>query len=346
MTTTVSGSAAPTVPASMFDDAYRFTEPALRAALDRLDSQTRLVCGYHLGLWDADGGPGAGRGKGLRPALAILSARAAGAPAERAVPAAVACELVHNFSLLHDDVMDGDTTRRHRPTAWVRFGVPAAILAGDAMLSLANEILVQAPEQTVAWAVRCLNTTTRRLIQGQAADLAFESRHTVSVDECLQMAGDKTGALLACSASLGAVLVDAPGKLALGLAEYGEHLGLAFQLNDDLLGIWGSPDRTGKSVWSDLRSRKKSVPVVAALTSDTPAGEQLRRLYAHDAAMSEQELAQAAVLVEEAGGRAWTEQRADAESAAAVQALDGLDLPSTVREHLAALIRLMSGRDH
>ena len=122
--------------------------PAIAAAVARLSPDVRAVAAYHLGLADADGTPSAAvpAGKALRPALALLSARAAGAsPRERGVPAAAAVELVHNFSLLHDDIMDGDTERRHRPTAWTVFGVGAAILAGDAMLALAQDILLEDP---------------------------------------------------------------------------------------------------------------------------------------------------------------------------------------------------------
>ncbi|HET7173381.1 MAG TPA: polyprenyl synthetase family protein [Nocardioidaceae bacterium] len=321
------------------------TEP-MREALGRLDPPIRHICGYHLGLWDADGRPGAGGGKALRPALALLSARAAGAGPEVGVPAAVACELVHNFSLLHDDLMDGDRERRHRVTAWALFGESPAILAGDALLALANEVLAEAPSPTVGWAIRCLNATTRRLVAGQSADLAFESRDDVTVEECLRMADDKTGALLACAASLGAVLADAPSALALGLARFGTGVGLAFQLADDLLGIWGRPERTGKPVLSDLRSRKKSLPVVAALRSGTPAAAELGALYAAPDGLDEAGLQRAADLVVAAGGRSWTEERADRALSDALAVLDELAVPADVAAELASLARLMSRRDH
>lgn len=327
------------------DRTRHLVERPLREALDRLDPDTRLVCGYHIGFWDAVGEPADGSGKGVRSALAILSARAVGAPPEAGIPAAVACELVHNFSLLHDDVMDGDTERRHRATAWSRFGTSSAILAGDALLALANEVLAEGGGPTTGWAVRCLNACTRRLIAGQTADLAFEGRAEVSLAECVRMAEDKTGALLACAASLGAVLQDAPAELAVGLADAGMHLGLAFQLVDDLLGIWGAPERTGKPVWSDLRSRKKSLPVVAALESQTDAGELLAQLYALDRPLAEDDLARAADLIEQAGGRAWARHAADRESRVALDILDGLDLPGDVHDEMVALTDRLSGRD-
>ncbi len=329
-------------------DSPRLVEPALRAAVDRLDSRTRLIAGYHLGFWDADGQHHGGRargGKGIRPSLALLSTVAADAPAGQGVPAAVACELVHNFSLLHDDLIDGDTERRHRPTVWARFGMADAILAGDALLSLANEVLAEADSRAAPAAVKRLGTTVRRLIAGQSADVAFEKRIDVSLAECLAMAADKTAALIACSSSLGAVLADAPVPLSHGLSEFGDYIGMAFQLTDDLLGIWGDPEVTGKPVLSDLRARKKSVPVVVALTSGTAAGSRLAQLYAKSEPLSEADLHDAAAAVESADGRAWTEAEADRQLAAGIRALDRLDLHSEVHSELAGMAERLRGRE-
>lgn len=335
-----------TTSAATSAEGNRLIEAPMRSALDRLDPSTRHVCGYHLGFWDAGGAPISGVGKGIRPGLALLSARAAGAGDAVGVPAAVACELIHNFSLLHDDVIDGDMERRHRTAAWAQFGVPAAILAGDALYALACELLAEAPSPTATWAIRCVTAATRRLIAGQAADLAFETRDHVSLDECLKMADDKTGALMACASSLGAVLADAPAELALGLTGFGTHLGLAFQLTDDILGIWGEPERTGKPVLSDLRSRKKSVPVVFALQSGTPAAGRLKALYSRPDALSESELDEVAGLIAEAGGRAWTERRADEELDAAVATIASLAMPEPVAHEFAQLAHQVTGRDH
>src|ERR1700733_4715375 len=154
--------------------------PAMATAVDRLSPEVRKVAAYHLGLTDADGRPETSTaGKALRPALAVLSARAAGAAPERGVPAAAAVEFVHNFSLLHDDIMDGDTERRHRPTAWTVFGVGAALLAGAALLCLAQDMLITDPSPQGVWAARCLSAAVHRLIAGQGADLAFERRDGV-----------------------------------------------------------------------------------------------------------------------------------------------------------------------
>ena len=319
--------------------------PATEAAISRLSPVVRRVAAYHYGLADAGGNPvRSGSGKALRPALALLSARAAGAAPERGVTPAVAVELVHNFSLLHDDIMDGDTERRHRPTAWTVFGVGAAILAGDALLALANDLLLEDMAPGGPWAARCLSTAVQRLIAGQSEDLAFEKRSDVTLDECLEMAGDKTAALMACACTIGAVHVGAPPEMAMGLAEFGGHVGLAFQLTDDLLGIWGAPEVTGKPVRADLRARKKSLPVVAALTSGSAAGEELAVLLAQPGELTEDDLARGARLVEEAGGKSWTENEAADQLAAAEKCLNETEMPDDVRAEFAGIAEFITAR--
>src|ERR1700759_4294479 len=237
--------------------------PATEAAINRLSPRVRRVPPYHYGLAEAEGNPvRVGSGKALRPALALLSARAAGVAPERGVSAAVAVELVHNFSLLHDDIMDGDTERRHRPTAWTVFGVGPAILAGDALLALAQDLLREDNAPQGVWAARCLSVAVQRLIAGQGADLAFEKRDDVGLTECLEMAGDKTAALMSCACSIGAIHAGAAPSLAMGLAGVGAPLGRSFQPTDAVLGIGAAPGATAKPVQSDLRARKKSLPVV------------------------------------------------------------------------------------
>ncbi|MHB2021821.1 MAG: polyprenyl synthetase family protein [Mycobacteriales bacterium] len=322
-------------------------EPALRAAVDRLSPPLRTIAGYHFGWLEADGSPrpGAAGGKWLRPALVLLSAEAAGGPAERAVPAAVAVECVHNFSLLHDDLMDGDVERRHRPTAWAVFGMARAILAGDALLALATDVLLDSGSPGERFEIRCLAGATDQLIAGQLEDVRFEDDPNVTVQECLSMAAGKTAALLAAAASIGAIAVGGPGAVAVALADFGAHLGLAFQLVDDLLGIWGAPEITGKPVLSDLRANKKSMPVVAALRSGTPPAAELARLVASGGPREETEVIRAAALVEAAGGREWTAGEADRQLATALAALDRVDIPAGVRAELVELAHYVTARE-
>jgi geranylgeranyl diphosphate synthase type I len=321
-------------------------EPALRAAVDRLDPTCARVAAYHLGWIDADGRAAAGGGKAVRPALALLSARAAGATEAVGVPGAVAVELVHNFSLVHDDLMDRDMQRRHRATVWAVWGPSTAILVGDAMLALAHQVLAEAQPAVAATKASCLiGTATQDLIHGQIDDLAFEQRSSVSLDECLSMAAGKTGALLGCAAAIGAVLAGAPEVTVTALATYGEQLGLAFQIIDDLLGIWGESSVTGKPVGSDLRARKKSLPITYAAHSGTEAGHRLAAWLASDAAPTDADVDRAARWVEAAGGRDWALLEAGARLTLAEAALARADIPDEVRDELTALGQFVVSRD-
>src|SRR5665213_3316277 len=298
---TESGSERVAVPAAV-DRARVLVVPALRAAVDVFDGgQMRAIAGYHFGWLDTDGHPVAGNGgKAIRSTLAVLGAEAGGGTAAQGVPAAVAVELVHNFSLLHDDIMDRDVERRHRPTAWVVFGDGQAILAGNAMLMAAVDVLVRdgAAGQR---ALPSLVTAVEGLIDGQSADLDLSTRRDVDLDEVLAMEAGKTSALLACSASIGALAAGADASVVDALAGYGHELGMAFQLVDDILGITGDAAATGKSS-SDVRAGKRSAPIVAALNSGTAASEQLAKVLAGGPLVSDDDVTHATKLIDEAGG--------------------------------------------
>ncbi|HEX8007722.1 MAG TPA: family 2 encapsulin nanocompartment cargo protein polyprenyl transferase, partial [Trebonia sp.] len=316
--------------------------PALGPAVDRLPPPMRHITGYHLGWWDAHGAPAeADSGKAVRPTLTLLAAEAVDGDVAAAVPAAVAVELVHNFSLLHDDVMDGDATRRHRPTAWSAFGVSQAILAGDAVLALAFDVLASSGHPLAREGVSALGATVQELLNGQSFDVEFEDRAEVELAECLSMASGKTGALMACACALGGLFGGGTAAQVEHLRAFGDRLGLAFQLADDLLGIWGDPKVTGKPVHSDLANRKKSLPVVAALTSGTAAGRELAAIYRRDDVLSEEELTLAADLIEDAGGRGWSQSTADSLLAEALTHLSEAGLSPRPAGELIALAGLM-----
>jgi geranylgeranyl diphosphate synthase, type I len=335
-------------------EARELVEPVYREVVGALPPEVRRVVGYHVGWWDAEGRPTGQAGKAVRPALTLACARAAGlelTPDRRAgresraaVRAAVAVELVHDFSLLHDDVVDEDVTRRHRPTAWTVFGAGPAILVGDVLLTMA----VQQVDHGAGAEV--LAAAAQELCVGQVADLAFEQREDVSLAECVAMAEGKTAALLGAACELGAWAAGVGSETAGLYRRFGREVGMAFQLVDDLLGIWGSEQTTGKPVGSDLASRKKTLPVVAALTSGTDAGERLAALYARHAgrgrAQGEGDLAELADLVEAAGGRAWARAQAERHIGAAMAALTRADPNPAGAADLRALAELITRREH
>jgi geranylgeranyl diphosphate synthase type I len=220
---------------------------------------------YHLGWEDAEGRPAESTGKQLRPALCLLACEAAGGEAERAIPFASAVELVHNFSLVHDDVQDGDRLRHGRDTVWAVWGEAQAINAGDALLALAHLSLTETTHESFAAASRLLHERTLEIVEGQVMDIAFEERTDVSLDAYLAMISRKTGALFEAALALGAKAAGARGEKVAALGRCGRQLGLAFQVRDDMLGIWGDVDRTGKPVAADIHRRKKSLPIVFAL---------------------------------------------------------------------------------
>ncbi|MFJ5263987.1 family 2 encapsulin nanocompartment cargo protein polyprenyl transferase [Streptomyces sp. NPDC088387] len=310
--------------ASILDSTRASVDPELRSAIDSLPPAMRRIARYHFGFENPDGTPAVGgAGKAIRPALVLSAATALGGPAARAgaVKAAAAVELVHNFTLLHDDVMDRDTTRRHRPTAWTVFGDADAILAGDALQALALLLLARDPHPASAQAGARLASCVVELCEGQQADTALETRAAgeVTLPEVLAMAEAKTGALLGCACALGALYAGAPEEDVEALDAFGRAAGLAFQLIDDVIGIWGDPGRTGKPAGADLAARKKSLPVVAALTSGTPAAAELAALYG--APYDHRDLERTALAVERAGGRDWAQGQASDRMASAMDEL-------------------------
>jgi len=247
-------------------------EAELKLSLSGIDTplyqELHHMMAYHLG-WE---GPGAGplaRGKRIRPILVLLTAAAASGEWTPALPAAAGVELIHNFSLLHDDIEDNSPLRRGRPTAWKKWGVPQAINTGDSMFILAHLALLRLAETTTPTitlvATQILQQTCLRLTQGQYLDIAYEARPGLTLDDYWPMVTGKTAALIAACTELGAVVAAANESTCSAYRKFGLNLGLAFQVLDDLLGIWGDAAQIGKSNASDLVAGKKSLPVLYGL---------------------------------------------------------------------------------
>ncbi len=306
--------------------------PALDAAVARLNPDLRAACRHHL----------AGGGKHVRAGLVLTSAAAVGGKPQHALVGAVAVELVHNFSLVHDDIIDGDIERRHRPTVWAEYGVGNAIITGDALVTLALQLLLEDGSAEAVRAAGVLAEATQAMIAGQSEDMASEQRESLSVEECLHMEAGKTGALLSCAAALGAILGGGSGRAVEALSEFGHHLGIAFQAIDDVLGIWGEPAVTGKPVGNDLRLHKKTLPVALACASpDVPDG--LRRLLATELSPDDVELA--ARMLDEHGARAATLAIGESHLATALDALHHVSLERSARAELVAIARYVTARD-
>jgi geranylgeranyl diphosphate synthase, type I len=330
--------ARPPSPPDALGWASALVDPAMEAAVVRLHPELRPPVEHHL----------AGGGKRVRAALAVLSAAASGGRPEEGIVGAVAVELVHNFSLLHDDVIDGDAERRHRPTVWIQFGVGPAIIAGDALMTLAMQVLLEEGTPHAAGAASALAGATQQMIAGQALDMAFETSSDVSLQDCLAMSRGKTGALLGCASSIGAELAGASPGVVEALRNFGTHMGVAFQAVDDVLGIWGEPAVTGKPAGNDLVQHKKSVPVAAvlretALGQASAEAQELATLLS--GAMTPPDAARAADLLEERGGRRMAIELADAHLDAALEALGSVTLEPGPAGQLAEIARYVVERD-
>jgi geranylgeranyl diphosphate synthase type I len=328
--------------------------PALRAAVQGLPVSMARVASYHFGWCDTDGtvrtAAETGWGKGIRSALALSCTQAANGTVADGLPAAVAVELIHNASLVHDDIIDHDTHRRHRPTVWAAFDIPTALLAGDALFFLAVEVLAQNPPAAspvaTNQAILKLTNTVQQLIDGQHADCTFEKTREVSLTQCLAMTAGKTAALIECTCALGAAYGGATATQASALSQFGTHLGMAFQLIDDLLGIWGDPHCTGKPAGSDLRNRKKTLPVTAALAHNTPHATQLANLLASDRPLTDASLTHALTLLDHTQTRTWTHNQATHELRQALHHLHTAHPHPHAATDLTTLTHFITDRDH
>ncbi len=256
-------------------------EDALAAAIASDGSDVVAAARYVMGWEDAGGRPAESGGKRIRPALALIACEAfGGAPAD-AMPGAVAIEIVHNFSLVHDEIQDRDDVRHGRPTAYTVWGEGQAINLGDFLFARAFQALTRSatPPGRLIEAVECLLRAVEGMIRGQWTDLAFERRDALTVDEYLVMAEGKTGVLLGAALEIGAILGGASRVDATTMGAWGRKLGLAFQAVDDYLGIWGQ--ETGKPIGADILRKKKSLPVTFAL-NDAAAGPFIRASFEAD----------------------------------------------------------------
>ncbi len=306
---------------------------------------------YHLGWEDEQGRPLAdAAGKGVRPALCLWACEAVGGCWRQALPAAVALELVHNFSLVHDDIQDGDTERRHRSTVWSLWGQAQAINAGDSLLVLAHSALLRLgdeglPAPRALAACRVLDEACQELIEGQCLDLSFEAIPDVSPDAYLEMIAKKTGALLEASLHLGALAGCDDEALARRLARCGRLLGLAFQIRDDILGVWGAPAVTGKPSAADIRRRKKCLPAVHALAiAQGKPREDLLRLYAQDS-LSDGDVARVVDILEALAARDYCQGMAEERIAEALAELEGAPISPTAYRSFQELTTFLLERD-
>jgi geranylgeranyl diphosphate synthase type I len=309
---------------------------------DALYSELRDMLAYHMG-WIGEGAGPQAAGKRIRPLLVLLTAAAAGGDWRKAISGAAAVELLHNFSLIHDDIEDNSPTRRGRPTVWKKWGLAQAVNTGDALLTLAH-LAVMRLEATLdsriaLQAARLLQEACLELTKGQYLDISYEARSSLTQEDYWPMVSGKTAALIAACTELGALTARAAPSTQHAYRQFGFNLGLAFQALDDLLGIWGDSKQLGKSVSSDLVSGKKSLPVLYGLSQDGPFAQRWRK-----GPVQPEEVEQLAHLLEQAGARDYTQESAVCLTDQALKALEQAGPQGAAGDELTALAHTLLKR--
>ncbi|PID84720.1 MAG: polyprenyl synthetase [Chloroflexi bacterium] len=301
---------------------------------------------YHMGWVNADMQPiSIYAGKQIRPLMCLLACAAAGGDWQQAVPAAASVEILHNFSLVHDDIEDDSPTRRGRDTVWKLWGVPQAINAGDAMFAISHLAMARliergVPADIVVKALRRFDETCVRLTQGQNADMDFETRDRVTTTEYIEMITGKTAVLVSYSMELGALIAGAHADTVTHYAQFGLNLGLAFQVIDDILGIWGNEAKIGKSASTDITTKKKTLPVLYGLEQSTA----LQNLYA-TAKPNSAFVTQVVALLNEVGADTYAQEKAAAYSHSALQSIKGANPQGKAGQALHQLADMLLKRD-
>ncbi len=281
-----------------------------------------------------------GGGKRLRPVLLLAAAKAFGLDPEKALDQALGIEVFHNFTLLHDDVMDNADVRRGRPAVHRRWNASAAILSGDAMLTMATQLMAKAPAAALPEVMDLFNTTAMEVYAGQQLDMDFEERQDVTVEEYIEMIRLKTSVLLACACRMGALLAGASEECQRAMYRYGELLGLAFQLQDDLLDTYGDPALFGKEIGGDIINEKKTWLWINAMACEPRRIKQIldQKLTDYLKIREITAVYDSLGLADESRsliGR-YTEE--------AVEALAGVDMPAGAREYFTSLARKAAER--
>jgi geranylgeranyl diphosphate synthase type I len=322
----------------------------LKNVIDSCPPALGNILRYHMGWRDEHGHSCSEQsGKFIRATLCLLSCQAVGGNTSQAIPAAAAIELIHNFSLIHDDIEDASYERHHRPTVWKLWGQSQAINAGDAVFTLAYLALLRLKErgiadEKIASCAEMLSLACLELCEGQYLDIEYEDRLDITVEGYLGMAGKKTAALFGACTSLGAYLGSEDRKLVDSFHLFGKELGIAFQIYDDILGIWGVEERTGKSA-GDISRRKKTLPVAYGLQSrDGRARERLRKLYSQECIDGE-DIAEITKILDHLGARDYAENLAEQYYCEALTQLEATGLDTSQKAPLKEIGCFLLKRD-
>lgn len=335
-------------------DRYRdIIVTTLKARIDQDFLSVYDMLRYCMGWSDKDGRPVNGvMGKSLRPSLCLFACEAVGGHMKNALPAAASLELIHNFSLIHDEIEDFDETRHHRPTLWALWGINKALVAGNVLRILADRSMEMMKNdeskdtERVLKGVELLTEACLEMIEGQYMDISFEGRIDITLDQYMAMIARKTGALIRCSLHLGAVMGTENLKTLEIFRKTGRSLGFVFQIRDDILGIWGEEKSTGKPVGIDILRKKNSLPIVHAMVkADKKGRELLREIYSLEY-IGEQEVVTVLEIMEQAGTRDYAQGLAHKYEEEALKLFSDAMLPDSYKFHFDVLAHFLAVREY
>lgn len=335
----------------MFDHYGEYVQRSLRSNLDLRGSSVYDMLRYYMGWADETGAPiAAMTGKAVRPTLCLFGCEAVGGSLHQALPAAVALEFIHNFSLVHDDIQDEDETRHNRKTLWAVWGKPKALVAGNVLRVVADTALHSLeheglePKRSIT-AVGLLTESYLEMIEGQYLDLSYEGRPDIGMDDYLRMISRKTGALIRCSLNLGAAVgTDDPGLMS-AMRECGRALGYVFQIRDDVLGVWGKEEITGKPVGADILRKKNSYPVVFAMEAAASEDrEAIASIYSKPE-LDDEDVESVLTIMDRTGVAEHAQAEAGRWADVAIQAITPLELSHLHREQIEEFTHFLLVRD-
>jgi len=324
---------------------------SLRDRLSQQHSDVYDMLRYYMGWVDENGRPHeAMEGKALRPTLCLFACEAVGGALEMAMPSAVALEFIHTFSLIHDDIQDRDEIRHNRKTLWAVWGDPKALVAGNVLRVVADECLHQLLDSGLDYdralaAGMLLTEAYLEMIEGQYLDLQFEGRHDISMSDYLNMISRKTGALIRCSLNLGAVVGAQEQGVGDAFKESGRAMGYVFQIIDDVLGVWGDEETTGKPVGADIRRKKNSYPVVYTMgRANDKDQKMLNEIYEKDE-LDDSDVDSVLAVMDRLDVKNQAQQEAEKYANVALESLAPVELSREARQEVEDLAHFLLVRD-
>ena len=340
---------------SLPESFYRYKsviDDAITKTLRHDNYSANQMLEYAMGWSDIHGNPeSTSKGKALRPTLCLLASQATGEPIIQALPAAISLELIHNSSIIHDDIQDLDETRRHRPTLWKVWGKSKSLVVGDILKIIADITLWNLPNNTqtfvqVQHAIKLITQAYLEMVEGQFLDISFEGRLDINLEEYLRMIGKKTSALIRCSLHVGALLGTNDQKIVQSFRKYGESLGLLFQIRDDILGVSGDTKFTGKPVGADIRRKKNTLPVIFAMEQVKGKDIQTLRNIYRNPDVTENEVHTALDIIEKVGAIKYANDLAQKHEKIAITTIKELKISPEVHGELRNIANFLMTREH